>query len=421
MMRRLGLTGVVLAVTVVLIWNYVSLPGPSTWSATEVTLIRSLSLKALPPVPADPSNRLADVEAAAELGQHLYFDTRLSSNQLVACATCHQPELMFTDGLELAVGTGSGLRNTPSLVGIAYSPWFYWDGRKDSQWAQALTPLETSHEHASDRLQIVRLLNSDADYRRRYTDVFGDLPAIPTSPISASPLGNSEQQEAWHGLGREQQQAISRAFANVGKALAAYQRKLMPGPARFDTYAESLIITDETVATEILTPSEIAGLRLFISKAQCISCHNGPLLTNHEFHNTGVLSIAGQLPSMGRYDGIRTARNDPFNCLGEFSDAIPSACAELRFARDDNTLVGAQKTPTLRNISITAPYMHGGQLATLGEVLEHYNEAPLSMLSHNEAKPLALRPIQLRQLEAFLRTLTAPLATEAKWLLPPAN
>jgi len=124
---------------------------------------------------------------------------------------------------------------------------------------------------------------------------------------------------------------------------------------------------------------------------------------------------------MGRYDGIRTARNDPLNCLGEFSDASPSQCMELRFARDENDLVGAQKTPTLRNVSLSAPYMHGGQLQTLDDVMVHYNEAPTSMLNHNEAKPLGLRSNQLRQLRDFVLTLTAPLATEDKWLKPPTD
>jgi cytochrome c peroxidase len=122
---------------------------------------------------------------------------------------------------------------------------------------------------------------------------------------------------------------------------------------------------------------------------------------------------------MGRYDGIRTARKDPFNCLGEFSDAIEGDCTELRFARDENDVVGAQKTPTLRNVSLTAPYMHGGQIKTLAEVMVHYNEAPTSMLSHNEAKPLELRAVELKQLEAFMETLSGPLATSSKWLSAP--
>ena len=122
---------------------------------------------------------------------------------------------------------------------------------------------------------------------------------------------------------------------------------------------------------------------------------------------------------MGRYDGIRTAREDPFNCLGKFSDADASECIELRFARDENDLVGAQKTPTLRNVTLTAPYMHGGQFNTLSEVIQHYNDAPTSMLNHNEAKPLGLRAVEASQLEAFLHTLTAPLATDKKWLVAP--
>ncbi|MFT5937860.1 MAG: cytochrome c peroxidase, partial [Pseudohongiellaceae bacterium] len=130
-------------------------------------------------------------------------------------------------------------------------------------------------------------------------------------------------------------------------------------------------------------------------------------------------AIRGELPPMARYDGVRIARLDPFNCLGEYSDAQPSECIELRFARDENELVGAQKTPTLRNVSETAPYMHGGQIKTLNDVVRHYNDAPTSMLSHNEAKPLGLRPVEIKQLEAFLMTLTAPLATASKWLNPP--
>jgi cytochrome c peroxidase len=171
----------------------------------------------------------------------------------------------------------------------------------------------------------------------------------------------------------------------------------------------------------VLSREEIAGLKLFIDDGQCISCHNGPLFTNFEFHNTGVLAVAGQLPPMGRYDGIRLAREDEFNCLSDYSDAQPEECIELRFAKDDNELVGAQKTPSLRNITETAPYMHGGQIADLTAVMQHYNDAPTSMLSHNEAKPLGLRPVQLSQLVAFMQTLTAPLNVDPGWLVAPSQ
>ena len=414
----LGLGGI--AALAALAWNYLALPTATQWTDEEKRLIASLSLNQLPALPADPSNSQADNPDAAELGHALYFDTRLSSTGAVACATCHKPERMFTDGLKLAVGAGIGNRHTPSLVGLSYSPWFYWDGRKDSQWAQALAPLEAKHEHAMTRGDLARLILSDADYATRYRSAFGALPGFDI-PAGASPLGDDTERAKWEGLPMAEQQAINEIFTNVGKALAAYQRKIQPGRARFDDYADRLSRDDSALVAQgdELAADELQGLRLVIGKAMCVTCHNGPLFTNHEFHNTGVLANPGELPSMARYDGVRIARLDPFNCLGEFSDAKSTQCTELRFARDTNDLVGANKTPTLRNVDLTAPYMHGGQIADLAAVMRHYNEAPTSMLSHNEAKPLGLRPPELRALEAFMHTLTAPLATDSRWLETP--
>lgn len=409
----------VVSMAAVAAWNYLSVPLATQWTEEQLKLITSLSLDTLPPLPVDPSNRVADDDDAAELGHHLYFDTRLSSNRAVSCATCHQPELMFTDGVPLAVGVNVGPRHAPSLVGLSYSPWFYWDGRKDSQWSQALAPLEAKHEHATDRVQLVNLISKDSNYRMMYETVFGALPVALELAESGTPNGDPEQQANWNKLDNETQDTVSRIFSNLGKAIAAYERKLIPDNSRFDEYVAQLNRASAVAEGELLNNSEVAGLSLFIGKAQCVTCHNGPLLSNHEFHNTGVLAISGQLPSMGRYDGIRLSRQDPFNCLGKFSDAKEFECVELRFARDTNDLVGAQKTPTLRNVSLTAPYMHGGQLANLDQVIQHYNDAPTSMLSHNEAKPLGLRAIERSQLVSFLHTLSAPLATDQKWLVAP--
>ncbi len=398
-------------------WQQTPLPLSDEWTESEVALIRAMSLSQLPELPPDPSNQYADNEQAALLGQSLYFDTRLSGNGAISCASCHKPELSFTDGLPLAIASDTGTRHTPGLVGLSYSPWFYWDGRKDSQWAQALAPLEAPHEHNIDRLNVAKLVTTDSAYADRYRRLFGDPPLLPELD-AASPLGRPEFIAGWNQLNDNEKQNIDRVFTNVGKALAAYQRKILPGRSRFDEYADNLGEESSTSGNKILSSSELAGLDLFLNKGQCVSCHNGPLFTNYEFHNTGVMVVAGQLPPMGRYDGIRIARDDPFNCKGEFSDAGNGDCIELEFARDTNELVGAHKTPSLRNVAETAPYMHGGQIATLREVINHYNEAPVSMLSHNEAKPLALRAVEERQLEAFLRTLSAPLATADKWLIP---
>jgi cytochrome c peroxidase len=364
---------------------------PPDWTESELDTLRSLWIGSLPPLPPDPGNAVADEVDAARLGKQLFFDTRLSANGSISCATCHQPERRFTDGLQKGQAIGSSRRNTLSIVGAAYSPWLYWDGRKDSLWSQALSPLEDPKEHGSSREHVVSVLVSDSTYRAHYRLLFGNSP---------------EEDE------------IDRVFANVGKVIAAYERLLMPGASRFDRYVES-VLSGAGENEAMLANDEIRGLRLFIGEAQCIQCHNGPLFTNHEFHNTGVLSFPGEVPDKGRVQGIREALADPFNCLGEFSDDPDHDCDELEFARSGPEVIGALRTPSLRNLEDTAPFMHKGQMATLREVLEHYDEAPSAMIGHNEAKPLGLSGRELDQLEAFLGTLAAKLATDEEWLRRP--
>ncbi len=169
-----------------------------------------------------------------------------------------------------------------------------------------------------------------------------------------------------------------------------------------------MIQGDATRQQDLFAVDEVLGLQLFIGEARCTECHNGPLLTNDEFHNTGVLSFPGELPDRGRVDGVREVVADEFNCLGDYSDDPARRCDELRYVRTGAELIGATRTPSLRNVSATGPYMHKGQVETLAEVLDHYNRAPDAMIGHNEAKPLGLSEPQLRRLEAFLRTLARP-------------
>ena len=202
---------------------------------------------------------------------------------------------------------------------------------------------------------------------------------------------------------------VNTAFANIGKAIAAYERTILHEPTRFDAYVKAVLDEDEIVQSEMLSKDEILGLQLYIGKARCTECHNGPLFTNHEFHNTGVISAPGELPDRGRIDGVREVLEQVFNCLGPHYEDPDPDCAELKFVRTGTDLLGATRTPSLRNISRTSPYMHKGQLQTLREVLEHYNEAPDALIGHNEAEPLGLSRPELRRLEAFLGTLAAPL------------
>jgi cytochrome c peroxidase len=197
--------------------------------------------------------------------------------------------------------------------------------------------------------------------------------------------------------------AATEVFVNVGKSIAAFERGLMPAPTRFDVFVEALLAGEPTTS---LTGDEVAGLRLFIGEAGCTNCHNGPLLTNNAFHNTGVPPVRGRKPDRGRGDGIGLVQEDEFNCLSRWSDADSGDCTALRFLRDDaEALVGAFKPPTLRNVSKVGPYMHAGQLATLADVMRHYRDAPAAATGHSELEPLDLTDMQLAQLEAFLLTL----------------
>jgi cytochrome c peroxidase len=359
--------------------------SPAAWSDDEITVLRSLWLESLPELPADPSNAVADNPVAAEFGRQLFSDSRMSANGGISCATCHQAERRFTDGLQKAQAIGTTARHTPSIVGAAYSPWQFWDGRRDSQWSQALAPLEDANEHASSRAQIVGLIAADDGYRSIYISLFGALPNLADAV------------------------AINTAFANIGKSIAAFERTVVPTASRFDAYVEAVLDGDES--GESFSNDEILGLRLFIGEASCTQCHNGPLLTNHEFHNTGVISFPGEVPDKARVAGVQEVMASEFNCRSNYSDDPERRCDELNFARTGIDLIGAFKTPSLRNLRDTAPFMHKGQIATIAEVLDHYNEAPDSMIGHNEAKPLGLSGRELLQLEAFLMTLDAPVAT----------
>ena len=142
------------------------------WSADERTAIASLTLDMLEALPTDPSNRVADDTMAARFGRQLFFDANLSSNGQVSCATCHLPARDFQDNTPLAHGVGVTGRRTMPIAGTSHSPWLFWDGRTDSQWAQALGPLESGVEHGGDRTQYAQYIAASS-YRRDYERLFG--------------------------------------------------------------------------------------------------------------------------------------------------------------------------------------------------------------------------------------------------------
>lgn len=386
------------------------------WSEEETETIRSLWIGELEPLAPDPSNRYGDDPAAAALGHRLFFDPRLSSNGRVSCGTCHQPGRQFQDGVALASGVGRTDRRTMPIAGTAYSPWQFWDGRKDSQWSQALGPLESPVEHGGTRAQYAHVVARH--YRAEYERIFGPLPDLAGVPTAAGPVPDPAARAAWEALPAERREAVNRVFANLGKAIAAYERRLQPGPSRFDRYAERLLAGGRAPAG-VLTPDEEAGLRLFIGKGGCTQCHNGPLLTDDHFHNTGVPAVPTLPADPGRARGARQVLEDEFNCRGPYSDAGPGECAELEFlVPEGEALVRAFKTPSLRGAAERPPYMHAGQIGTLAEVIDHYHRAPRAPAGASELRPLELSRRERAQLEAYLRALDAPVDAE-RWLLEP--
>ncbi|MFL5617793.1 MAG: cytochrome-c peroxidase [Gemmatimonadaceae bacterium] len=375
------------------------------WTAKERETLRTLSLTSLGPLPADPSNHYADDARAAALGERLFSETRLSGNGKVSCATCHLPQGEFQDGTPLAHGVGTTARRTMPVTGTAHGAWFFWDGRTDSQWSQALGPLESPVEHGGTRTQYAHTIA--AHYRADYETVFGALPPLAGLPSQAGPVADTAWRAAWTRIPAARQNEITRVYANIGKAIAAFERRVDFAPTRFDRYVDAELAGRAHDSASSLGDDEVAGLRLFVGKANCVNCHNGARFTDDHFHNTGVLAspLVAAVDS-GRSVGVRQALAAEFACTSRYSDATADDCAELRFATTEGEeLVRAYKTPSLRGVAERPPYMHAGQLSTLADVVEHYDRAPNAPFGHSELKPLKLSAKERRQIESFLRTL----------------
>jgi cytochrome c peroxidase len=377
------------------------------WSAQERALLASLHIAQLAPAPGDPSNAVAANPMAAGLGKRLFADPRFSANQAVSCASCHDPGKQFQDGLPVGQGVGAGTRRTMPLAAAAFSPWLFWDGRKDSLWSQALGPLEDPLEHGGNRLQYAQLMR--AHYRQQYAAVFGAMPDLARLPANASPLGSASERAAWSGMGQADRDDVSRVFANMGKALAAYQTTLGYAESRLGRYIAGVQGGDAAALGQLL-PQEKRGLRIFIGKNACVTCHNGPWFTDQHFHNTGIAPRGAGRPDQGRSAAFAKVGGDEFNCLGRYSDARAQQCGELNFmAADDPHMRGAFKTPGLRNVALRPPYMHAGQVASLADVVRHCAAAPPAPFGHSELQPMKLSEAEVRDVAAFLATLSSPL------------
>lgn len=345
------------------------------WSDREVKLITTLSLSKLPnlkELPKFGSNRYAFDARAQRLGEKLFFDQGLSHTGETSCATCHAEGTAYASP-RLITTKDRGIRSVPTLLGVGWLDFYFWDGRADSLWSLAIGPLTSPKEHDLSPEDLRRRVVSV--HRDGYTELFGDPTNQPPAQI----------------------------LANVGKAIEAYVLtiKLEPGP--LDVFADRLAM-GEVSPKDDLAPCAKRGLKLFVGKGTCVNCHNGPTLSNGYFHNIGVPLADLNDVGNGRQAGDEELVASPFTCVGPYSDA-PDAdkrrvCAESMHA--GGSMLGAYKTPTLRAVSKTPPYMHNGIYRTLKQVLFHYNQRLSAPIGDAETLPLGLSDEEVDALECFL-------------------
>jgi cytochrome c peroxidase len=366
--------------------------SPDQWD-----MIRAMTQPGAPP--PDPSNAKADDPGAAALGKKLFFDPALSPSGKVSCSSCHDPNKELQDGLPQSTGGVSPVdRNAPPIALASHTPWQFWDGRADSLWMQALGPPENGKEFGSSRLFVDHVLYDK--YKPDYEAVWGAMPNL--ADTTRFPKAGSPGSPEWATVAPADEQAATRAYVNLGKSIAAFERTLRVQANAFDRYVQG----DRAA----LTAAEKDGLLAFFT-AGCAQCHYGPRFTDDAFHAVRFpTGRADQTGDRGRIDGIPLLLQAEANSQSAWSDA-PKPDRIARLVPEPSTL-GAFKTPTLRGVPGSAPYGHGGTLATLDDVLKNHAEgglAPESELAAGTTEPwLAPFDDQTRaKITVFLATLTA--------------
>jgi len=295
-----------------------------------------------PPVPVPADNPQTD--AKVRLGAQLYFDTRLSADATISCATCHDPRAGWANPHPTDTGINGrvGGRNSGSIIDAAYMRFQFWDGRESSLEGQALGPIHNPIEMGETLENVVAKLNAIPGYREQFQGVFGTAP-------------NTE---------------------GIAKAIAAFERTIVSGPSPYDLH----LMGDESA----LSAAAKRGMRLFNGKGHCIACHSGPSFSDQSFHNLGV-GMDKKDPDRGRFDHTKNPAD-----TGKF------------------------KTPTLRNVAMTPPYLHDGSAKTLRDVVDLYDRGGVPNPHLDRLMlPLTLTGREKDDLVAFLEALTGPVPTVA--------
>jgi cytochrome c peroxidase len=333
-----------------------------------------------PKASRDPSNRVSGKPEAIALGEKLFFEPRLSGTGSVLCATCHVPFRAFQDGRARAFGLQEVDRNTPSVLNVRFYRWYGWDGAHDSLWSQSLRPLLDPREMNASPAHVAGVVRKL--FSREYESAFA----------RAVPVADEE------------------VLVDVGKALAAFQETLVSGRMPFDEFRDALAKNDVDAMKNYPIAAQ-RGLRIFVGKGNCSTCHFGPHFTNGEFADTGVPFFAGRgRIDSGRHEGIKRLKSNPHNLLGRHNDdPVRATATGTGHVELQHRNFGEFRVPGLRNVALTAPYMHNGSLATLRDVVKHYselNEERLHADGERVLKPLKLSQAEIDDLVAFLESLS---------------
>jgi cytochrome c peroxidase len=309
-----------------------------------------------PPAPRhDATNRVSGRPEAIALGERLFFDPRLSGTGSVLCASCHVPFRHFQDARAQAFGLEPVERNTPTLVNVGLYRWYGWDGAHDSLWSQSLRPLLDMREMRSSAAHVATLVRSRyaADYERAFQ-----------RPVPADD---------------------ELAFVDAGKALAAFQETLVSGRTPFDDFRDALERDDPPAAARYPLAAR-RGALLFVGKAGCSACHSGPAFTSGDFAATGAKDAA-------RQEALARLKASPYNLLGRYNDDPNGPGAAMTSSAQATGSQGRYRVPGLRNVALTAPYMHDGRYGSLADVVRAHGPSELSAAERED-------------LVLFLRSLT---------------
>lgn len=325
----------------------------------------------LPPLTLPADN--LQIPEKIDLGKRLFNDKRLSADGSISCTSCHLPDKAFTDGLPVAKGLNgqNGTRNAPTIVNAAFYETLFLDGRANSLEDQAAGPLFNPIEHGlQDQQVIVNLIQRDL----KYAEAFGKAFAIQAKAIN---------------------------MGHVTKAIASYERTLITGNSPFDRY---LFGQDHSA----LSASAERGLGIFKNKGNCVTCHeiswNNALFTDNRFYNIGV-GFKQLTPVLEKLIAYIDQGNNP----DDFPLTVQQRSELGRFnVTQDLADIAKFKTPTLRNIALTAPYMHDGSMLTLEEVIDHYDQGgDKNRFIDTKIIPLHLSQQEKQDLVAFMKALTS--------------